>query len=58
MHDIASFEFPAQIAGRRIQRIEIAVAAPQKNRALRHYRARQIDIERVGNGLIFRLHAV
>jgi hypothetical protein len=41
VHDIVRFEFPAQIASRRIQRIEIAIAASKINRAVRHYRARQ-----------------
>ena len=53
MNDIAGFEFPLQFAGADIDGIEIAVAAAEINRALRDDRARQKDIERIGDRLVF-----
>ena len=58
VHDIAGFEFPAQIASRRVQRIEVAIAAPKINRAVRHYRARQKNIERISHRLVLRLQPI
>ncbi len=58
MHHVAGFKFPAQLAVRRADCIDIPVAASEIDRALRHHRTRQKYVEWISNCLILRLHAM
>src|SRR2546423_10744793 len=58
MHDVAGFKVPALLARRRVDRVNIPVAAAEINEPLSDDRTGQINIERISNRLIFRLHAV
>ena len=49
---VARLEFPAQRAGRGIERVDVAVAAAEVHGSATDDRARQEDVERVGNRLV------
>src|SRR5262249_7704343 len=58
VHDIARLEFPTQVASRRIQCVEVAIATAKIHNAFCHHWARQVNVEWIGNRLILRLHAM
>ena len=58
MDHVAGLELPAQAARRGIDRVKVAVARPEEDRASGHHGAGEKDVERVGDGLREGLHAV
>jgi hypothetical protein len=58
MDHVSCFEFPFQLAGRRVQGIEITVAAAEVDRALRYDGTGEKNVELIGHGLVLRGQAV
>src|SRR5690242_21266559 len=55
---IAGFELPVQFPTIGINTIDKSVAASEINRAISYHRTGQKNVERIGDGLILRLHTV
>src|ERR1700704_4351062 len=58
MHDFAGFEFPFQLAGNGVERVQVSVPASEINRALRDHRTRQENVVLIDDRLGLRLEAV